>query len=155
MRALAIAAVALSAAASSGSEPIRWRTDRAAALSESRETGKPLLIDFTASWCSACRMMQRHSWSDPRVAQEVAEHYIPLALDLSDDEDGAGPLSREYGVSSLPMVLQVRERDTLRTEGYLPPPELLTWLRGGRSKSNPPRSSQTQTSMPPRPITQI
>jgi thiol:disulfide interchange protein DsbD len=139
MRAGAIAAVVLSAAASAASEPIQWRTDRVVALGESRATGKPLLIDFTASWCSACKMMQRHSWSDPRVAQEVAEHYIPLALDLSGDEDGTGPLYREYGVTSLPMVLQVREGEILRREGYVSPAELLIWLRRGRPKSNPLR----------------
>jgi thiol:disulfide interchange protein len=139
MRSAAIAAVLLSAATCAAREPIRWRIDRAAAIAESRATGKPLLIDFTASWCSACKMMQRHSWSDARVEREVAEHYIPLALDLSTDEDGTGPLSREYGVSSLPLVVQVGERETFRTEGYLPPAELLRWLRGGPARSTPLR----------------
>ena len=84
-------------------------------------------------------MMQRHSWSDARVEREVAEHYIPLALDLSTDEDGTGPLSREYGVSSLPLVVQVGERETFRREGYLPPAELLTWLRDRPARSTPLR----------------
>jgi thiol:disulfide interchange protein len=139
MRSAAIAAVVVSAATCAASEPIRWRTDRAAAIAESRATGKPLLIDFTASWCSACKMMQRHSWSNPRVAQEVAEHYIPLALDLSTDQDGTGPLAKEYSVSSLPLVVQVGERETFRSEGYLPPAELLRWLRRGPARSTPLR----------------
>jgi thiol:disulfide interchange protein len=139
MRTGAIAAVLVSAATCAASEPIQWRTDRAAAIAEARATGKPLLIDFTASWCSACKMMQRHSWSDARVEREVAEHFIPLAIDLSDDADGSGPLSKQYGVSSLPLVVQVGERENSRKEGYLRPAELLIWLREGPARSAPLR----------------
>lgn len=84
-----------------GSE-IAWVTDLEQARLLSTQTGKPLLLDFTASWCPPCQVMKHEVWPDPKVAELVEENYIPVLLDVDDLTNR--PIAQKYGVSSIPSI---------------------------------------------------
>lgn len=84
---------------------IPWRADYESALAESRQTGKPVLIDFTAGWCPPCQVMLHDVWPDERVRQAVEKHAIPLMIDV--DDSATHSLQVRYGIDSIPTILLV------------------------------------------------
>jgi thiol:disulfide interchange protein DsbD len=120
---------------------IPWLHDERMAVQQSRATGKPLLIDFFAEWCAACKELDVHTWSDPTVAREVADRFVALKIDATEESDQNESLEKKYGVPGLPTVLMMACRDErppecaipadgpARVTGFLPPPEMLQRLR--------------------------
>jgi len=84
---------------------IHWLHDEAAAVAEARASGKPLLVDFFADWCAACKELDAHTFSDPAVQQAVADQFIALKVDATKSTDETDRLTDKYGVPGLPTVL--------------------------------------------------
>ncbi|HYS09546.1 MAG TPA: cytochrome c biogenesis protein CcdA [Myxococcales bacterium] len=120
---------------------IPWVRDEKAAVQQSRATGKPLLIDFFAEWCAACKELDVHTWTDPVVAKEVSDRFVPLKIDGTEESERTEELYKKYNVPGLPTVLMVACRDDrppectvpgdgpTRVTGFLPAPEMLERLR--------------------------
>lgn len=50
------------------------------ALQYAKQTGKPLMLDFTGKTCVNCRKMEDNVWSDPRVKSMLTHDYILVSL---------------------------------------------------------------------------
>lgn len=84
---------------------IAWMTDEAAALAAAHREKRPVLIDFYADWCAACKDLDRKTFSDPRVVA-AADRFVALRVDGSDPSDPeAKALHRKYGVVGLPTLV--------------------------------------------------
>ncbi len=69
------------AAKSAGAEEVRWRYDYSDARQEARQTGRPLLLDFSTEWCTHCKKLDVTTFRDPTVARTLNEQFIPVKLD--------------------------------------------------------------------------
>lgn len=58
--------------------------DYTKALALSKQTGKPILIDFTGWACVNCRKMEENVWTDPAVAAYIQSHFILVSLYVDD-----------------------------------------------------------------------
>ncbi len=61
-----------------GVEPIHNDYEKALALS--KQTGKPILVDFTGWACVNCRQMEEKVWTDPEVRKLMSEKFILVSL---------------------------------------------------------------------------
>lgn len=66
---------------------------------------KPLLVDFTANWCIACKELSKSTFADEKVQQE-AGRFLAAKVDATDDEDPAVQATlKEFRVNGLPTVI--------------------------------------------------
>lgn len=84
---------------------ITWMTNEAAALAKASSEGRPVLIDFGAEWCTACKELEHETFPDKDVRLE-AQRYVALRVDATDDEDvKVNQLKDKYKVVGLPTVI--------------------------------------------------
>jgi thiol:disulfide interchange protein DsbD len=84
-------------------QPLSLTAAKKKASAESR----PMLVDFTAQWCAACKELDKLTFSDPVVMNE-AERFVAVKVDATDDEDPAVVRAMtELGVVGLPTVVLI------------------------------------------------
>jgi thioredoxin:protein disulfide reductase len=87
-----------------------WQTR----LVEARAQGKPVVLDFWATWCKNCHVMSRTTLRDPAVVEALkAFVFIPVQAERPDEEPARSHL-RALGVSGLPTYLVLVPRPARR-----------------------------------------
>jgi thioredoxin:protein disulfide reductase len=112
-----------------------WGADHDAGLAMAAEQGKPVLIDFTADWCAACKELEHFTYTDPDVIAR-SEQYVTVMIDATDKKDAvANALLEKYEVKGLPTVLFLHPDGTVRPEltltGYEPAEKFLPRMEAG------------------------
>jgi len=94
------------AAATKPSATLSWEpTDFVAARQKARDEARPLLVDFTASWCVSCKELDKLTFSDPSVERE-AGRFVAVKVDATNDEDPKVERApSEFEVKGLPTVI--------------------------------------------------
>jgi thioredoxin:protein disulfide reductase len=116
-----------------GNVELRWLTDEPAALADAQAVGRPLLIDFSATWCLPCREFDVRVFSRPEVAEAMGRFTL-LRLDVSqaDDVPALGALKRKYGADTLPAIRIVSPAGAgtilAKTDTFLPADRFLDLL---------------------------
>jgi thioredoxin-related protein/YHS domain-containing protein len=82
---------------------IRWRDDLQLAAVEARNTDKPLLIEFSTSWCGYCKKMRRETFSNAKVITHVESCFVPVTVDGDADQG----FTQRMGIRSFPTTLIV------------------------------------------------
>lgn len=82
-------------------EQIAVAEARARAVNEAR----PLLVDFTAAWCGACKEIEKLTFAHPEVALE-AGRFVAVKVDATNDEDPTVVAAmKELDVVGLPTLV--------------------------------------------------
>ena len=112
---------------------IEWMTSYEDARELARSEGRPLLVDFGASWCQACQELERDTFSDPRVIEE-GQRFVPVRVDLSPGQDveAGNRLLAQYNQHGLPLVVMHGSdgEEVDRVTGFIEADEMLTKMQG-------------------------
>jgi uncharacterized protein YyaL (SSP411 family) len=61
---------------------VEWREWGTAAFDEARESGKPVLLSLSATWCASCHEMDTETYAEPRIAANVNDGFVPVRVDV-------------------------------------------------------------------------
>ena len=79
-------------------DSIDWQSDINKAKHEAAAQKKLVLLHFTASWCSACKEIDRFVFANPMTIRTMEEQVIPVRVDI----DLHSHVAQEFGVSTVP-----------------------------------------------------
>lgn len=123
-----------SGAAAAGAHPgLDWVMDDAEGMARARAAGRPVLIDFYADWCAACKELDHKTWVDPAVQAE-AERFVAIKLDLTERNPANAAKQASYRVPGLPTVIfyDGQGNEVHRFFGFKEAPDVLEIMRGVR-----------------------
>ncbi len=86
-------------------------------------SSKPVLVDFTATWCGPCKMMAPIL---KEVKQEVGERAAIIKVDVDQSPEAA----QAYNVQGVPTLILFKEGKILwRQSGVVPKNNLVNIIR--------------------------
>lgn len=102
------------------------------ALEKAKADCKPVMIDFFADWCAACKELDQHTYVEKSVATE-ADRFVTIKVDGTMDSDVTDALYARFGVKGLPTVAFVSPTGEIlespRVTGYLEPAPFLAEMQ--------------------------
>jgi thiol:disulfide interchange protein DsbD len=83
--------------------------------------GKPIMLDFYADWCVACKELEQSTFSDSKV-QQMLENTTLLQVDVTENSDADKALLKRFGLYGPPGIAffnsHGQEMTSLKTIGY-------------------------------------
>jgi len=127
MAALAVAVVL--AVPKPNRHSLKWQPYSPSVVVAAAKAHKPVMIDFTAKWCAACRELEEKTFSSPRVAKAAAG-FDRFRVDGTNQSDPAvQSAARKYAVKGFPTVIFIdasgHEIASARVVGFVDAREMI------------------------------
>ncbi len=103
-------------------------------LTVAKTAGKPVILDYYADWCTDCLRMEKTTFADLRVREELRKRFVMLQVNVTDPNHPDGKaIKQRFGVYGPPAMLffsaDGQERRELRTYGFRNVDEFFALLR--------------------------
>lgn len=100
-------------------ERVPWQTDRdwSEIRARARDRQAPILIDFTASWCAPCKLLDAMVFNDRDVIAELSD-VVPMQVDI--DDPAYHDLKAGFNIQRVPTLIwcDSEGREIDRFTGY-------------------------------------
>jgi thiol:disulfide interchange protein len=95
--------VAAGSVADAGAGSSRWEPWSQAAVDKYRAAGRPVFVDFTASWCLSCQVNERVALRTTQVDEAFRKANVALLkADWTEHDDAISQVLTSYGRSGVP-----------------------------------------------------
>ena len=96
-----------------------------------KNSKKPLLIDFSAKWCTSCKEFENITFKDAEVIKEMKGFEL-YRIDVTNNSDEDKKLLKRFGLFGPPGIIffkDGKELKDLEVVGYKEPKEFLDYLK--------------------------
>lgn len=99
-----VVAVAL-AVPKPGAHSLKWQPYEPAGVAAAAKANQPVMIDFTAKWCAACKELEHGPFSDPKVIRAAAR-FQRFQVDGTNQRDARVKAAvKRFSVQGFPTVI--------------------------------------------------
>ncbi len=115
---------------------LEFKHKYAAAAAESKKSGKPMIVIFSASWCGPCQTMKKKVYPSDEV-KPFHDKFVWAYLDADEEENAA--LMKKYKVEGIPHIqfLGADEKELDKQVGSSDPAAFAKLLTGVLAKAGP------------------
>jgi thiol:disulfide interchange protein DsbD len=110
---------------------LRWLTSEIDGVRLASSEHRPLIVDFGAEWCGACKELTSHTFADEKVRSE-AGRFVAVRVDATDEDDPQVTAAKDkYRVVGLPTVIVMDSggHERVRFNEFVPPDRFLEAIR--------------------------
>jgi thiol:disulfide interchange protein DsbD len=94
---------------------LAWQPFSDMALKNALKKKEPVIIDFYADWCAACKELERYTFIDPRI-RGLSDQFTLLKVDATEDSPALEKLKNTYQVLGLPTMIFYDTKGGLRSD---------------------------------------
>lgn len=111
---------------------VRWYSYQAG-MEQIKDTGKKGYLHFYTDWCGYCKMMDKKTFSDKKVAAFLNANFIPMRINAETEKK----IAKKYGVNRFPLnwFLDSQAEPIGSQPGYIPPEDMIYILKYVKSES--------------------
>ncbi len=115
-----------------GAEKLATTTPFEQTLAKAKADCRPVMIDFFADWCAACKELDQHTYVADEVKAE-AKRFVTVKVDGTEELDSLEKLYAQFDVKGLPTVAFIDPNGKVLTAprviGFLPPDKFLAEMQ--------------------------
>ena len=102
-----------SAALRTDSSGIAWEQFSDAKLSELVNAHRPVIVNFTASWCLTCQMNHKMAYDNVEVINKIKDKgIVALRADWTNQDAEIAKTIQKYGRNSVPLDILFTSKDS-------------------------------------------
>lgn len=97
-----------------------------------KKSGKPTIIDFYADWCVVCKQLEKETYTDKNVIEEL-NNFNTVKIDATNLTSEIKKSLYQYGLQGLPAIVFLDKQgkliDKLTITGFKSPKEFIAVLK--------------------------
>lgn len=62
---------------------VSWKAYSDEVMEQARKSNKPVIVDFSATWCTPCRELEDITFRDPTIVKQAADYFVMVKVDLT------------------------------------------------------------------------